>query len=104
MHEEEICEIRQINVRKEAELEQLAIKSQQERVAIFEKAKLEAKVEEQKKRAKFQAKLENIKKQEIAEFKRMFMVSKQFEESANAGRVSQNDQSFYSRLPDLSAS
>jgi len=48
--------------------------------------------------------LENIKKQEIAEFKRMFMVSKQFEESANAGRVSQNDQSFYSRLPDLSAS
>lgn len=28
MHEEEICEIRQINIRKEAELEQLAIKSQ----------------------------------------------------------------------------
>jgi hypothetical protein len=31
MHEEEISEIRQINIRKEAELELLAIKSQQER-------------------------------------------------------------------------
>lgn len=89
MHEEEIYEIRQINIKKEAQLEQLAIKSQQERLAIIEKAKAEAKAEEQKKRAKFQAKLENIKKQEIAEFKRLIL-GKHSEDSTNAPKVQLN--------------
>ena len=96
MHEEEIFEIRQLNSKKEAELEQLAIKGQLEKQEMFAKAKQEAKIEEQKKRARFQAKLENIKKQEIAEFKRIFLGNQLFQDQVNVVNqttvsVSQND-------------